>query len=571
PFEELRKASCGRGLINAELEPMNKDGITRKMFYSFKLSGKKYSSFSSVIASHFLGKKVEAPHYVFDKDICYFYMNYFEHSRIETIPFRNFFNKKEVEKMKALNYLKDKIVIIGPAFGEKDYYYTPFGRTRGMRMHADTINAICYGEFIWGADRITNIILTIILMIIAYFLFSYFKGGYIYSIILAIIYSIASLYIFRWFGYIIDILPAVTCIFSSSTLCLFINLYYRLWEANQSLKKRVIELTILYDISNKLSEMEMSDQDKRLKVLIDKSTPALDAERGSVMILDHFTEELEVKAVFDKRFKQFRKGIKLKLGEGIAGRVAMTGKPIRINNVKEDERFVIFTDRDEEIRNLTTVPMITQNKTIGVLNFVNKHKSQKFSEADLKLAMTIAQAAATIIENARLYREATIDGMTGLYVHRYFKRRLAEELQRARRYNISLSLIMTDIDHFKSFNDTYGHQIGDFVLQGVAQIIKDAVRDIDVPARYGGEEFIVILPETTQEGAHILAERIRQRIADTDFKTDSGILRVAISVGVSTYPETDVEEADEFIKTADEAMYEAKQTGRNKTIVYNKK
>lgn len=571
PFGELNAAAASRGLINAEIEPLNKDGITRKMFHSFDDEGTRLLAFPFTIAEHYFSKKIEAPFYPFDVHTSFFYMNYFEHSRTETIPFKDFFNEEKVRQMRSLNYIKDKVVIIGPAFGEKDYYYTPFGRTRGMKMHADTINAICYGKYVRSVDRKTNIILTVILMIVAYFLFTQFNGGYFFTLILSTLYAASSLYLFKWFGLIIDVLPVVICILSASTLSLFINLYYRLWEANQSLKKRVIELTILYDISNKLSEMEMSDQEKRLKILIDKSTPALDADRGSVMILDPFTEELEVRAVFDKRFKQFRKGIKLKLGEGIAGRVAISGKPIKINNVKDDDRFVIFTDKDEEIRNLLTVPMITQNKTIGVLNYVNKHNKQVFSEADLKLAMTISQAAATVIENARLYREATIDGMTGLYVHRYFKRRLAEELQRARRYNKSLSLIMTDIDHFKVFNDTYGHQIGDFVLQGVAGIIHDAVRDIDVPARYGGEEFIVILPETTQDGAHILAERIRQKIETTDFKTESGVLRVTISVGVSTYPETDVEEADAFVKSADEALYEAKQTGRNRTVVYNKK
>jgi len=172
------------------------------------------------------------------------------------------------------------------------------------------------------------------------------------------------------------------------------------------------------------------------------------------------------------------------------------------------------------------------------------------------------------IENIKLYKLATTDGLTGLVVHRYFQLRLDEELARARRYKRTLSLLLSDIDHFKKFNDTYGHQQGDIVLKEVAKIFKSRIRTSDLAARYGGEEFAVIMPETDEKGALTLAERLRQAV---EFHTVPGpgkSLSVTVSIGISTFNYEKNLTKEEFIEEADKALYQAKENGRNQVKIF---
>lgn len=176
--------------------------------------------------------------------------------------------------------------------------------------------------------------------------------------------------------------------------------------------------------------------------------------------------------------------------------------------------------------------------------------------------------------NARLRELSITDGITSLYNTRYFYERLQEEMKRALRHNRPLSLIMADIDHFKEFNDTYGHLEGDNVLRKVAACIKGSIRETDIAARYGGEEFAVILPETDGQGTHILAERIRSSVMNCTCYMEGlkGAPRLTISVGFATFPGSAIEK-EELIKMADEALYRAKRMGRNRVegIGFNRK
>jgi len=159
----------------------------------------------------------------------------------------------------------------------------------------------------------------------------------------------------------------------------------------------------------------------------------------------------------------------------------------------------------------------------------------------------------------QLIRISTTDALTDLYNRRFLDKTLAQELVRARRYGHCLSVLMFDVDHFKKFNDTHGHDQGDRVLISIGQSMKDAVRVVDFPCRYGGEEFLIILPDTGREGAMILAERLRQRIETT--RVDG--LQVTISIGVATFPLADFQSHEAFIESADAALYRAKDGGRN--------
>lgn len=160
------------------------------------------------------------------------------------------------------------------------------------------------------------------------------------------------------------------------------------------------------------------------------------------------------------------------------------------------------------------------------------------------------------------------DGLTGLYRRGSFNEKLEYEIIRAKNFKHTVGLMMVDIDHFKKINDTYGHQVGDEILKGVARILKDNVYETDFVARYGGEEFAVIMPRAQREGSYRKAEYIRQVIENTVFKTELVELKITISIGLAYYPE-DASDSKELIEKADKALYYSKEHGRNQTTDYS--
>jgi len=166
--------------------------------------------------------------------------------------------------------------------------------------------------------------------------------------------------------------------------------------------------------------------------------------------------------------------------------------------------------------------------------------------------------------NTRLEELSNKDSLTNIYNRRYFIDLVDKELDRCRRYSSRLSFLMIDIDHFKNFNDTYGHLIGDMVLSEVAQLLQAGLRKTDSVARYGGEEFALLLPETDAKGARAVAERYRVQVQAHKFGSDEQPLRVTISIGISCYPSAGIDTVDDLIRIADDALYQAKRNGRNR-------
>ncbi len=322
---------------------------------------------------------------------------------------------------------------------------------------------------------------------------------------------------------------------------------------------------LLYNVSMAMNFI--NDSDKLLNLILDKAIKALHAERGSLMLLDDQTDELMLKVVRGLGEEPLKKRVTLKIGEGIAGMVVQTGKPLMVNEGYLDPRFKSFdfaVEREKRVKSMICVPLMIEDKAFGVINIVNKPgDSSPFEEQDQKLLQALASQAAVAINNAKLYELAITDGLTKLYIHRYFQARLDEEIIRSRRYSQEFSIALFDIDHFKNFNDTYGHQQGDIVLREMAGIVKHTIRDnIDIAARYGGEEFVIILPETQLNGAAVFAERLRKNVEIHKFPGQDEPLHVTISIGCSSYPASS-EEKVQLVKKADDALYRAKEEGRN--------
>ena len=225
---------------------------------------------------------------------------------------------------------------------------------------------------------------------------------------------------------------------------------------------------------------------------------------------------------------------------------------------------------EDEYKSLLAMPVVKENQIRGILVVLSKKKGG-FSSLQVDLLKVLINQAFESIENALLHEEikmlAYTDGLTGLLNHRRFQESIDRELKRAERYNERVSLILTDIDHFKNVNDTYGHPVGDKVLKEVARMIKSTVREIDIPARYGGEEFAIILLNADVIIAKRTAERIRKKATELSFNADGRVFGVTLSLGIATYPD-DATEREDLINKADQALYFAKESGRNRTVLF---
>jgi len=252
----------------------------------------------------------------------------------------------------------------------------------------------------------------------------------------------------------------------------------------------------------------------------------------------------------------------------LIGRVASQGEPVTVVDIggRKD-----YQPLRTNTRSLMMVPMIAHGKTVGVLT-AESSQVGAFGEKDERTLQVVARAAAMALENAMLHRrmeELTItDELTGIYNYRYFAEKLKEEQRRAARYDLPLSLIMIDIDWFKKFNDTYGHEVGNIVLKGITGVVKECIRDVDIFCRYGGEEFVVILPQTPQSEVSRIGERIRQQIEASSFGGGGNLpeLKVTVSVGVTSFPENGKPQ-DDLLSVADHALYRAKGAGKNMVCV----
>lgn len=339
----------------------------------------------------------------------------------------------------------------------------------------------------------------------------------------------------------------------------------RLYE---ELQRKVEELSTLYEIGRELSSS--LDLDDLLQKIVDSVVRLTGAQVCSLMLLDEDKQTLSIR-VAKGLSPQIQKRTRARVGEGIAGWVAQHGTPLLVEDIEKHPLFRRKNRSRYRTKSLLSVPLAIKGEVIGVLNVNNKRNDEVFTQRDLDLMTLLASHAAIAIENARLYEEleqlAVTDGLTQLYVRRHFMEELAKELRRARRYHRPLAVVMMDIDHFKRINDTYGHPVGDEVLRELGRRLRQSARQDDVLGRYGGEEFIAALVETNKERGLQAAERLRRSVEEQPFSTRAGTLAVTISLGLASFPE-DAEEMEDLIQKADQALYRAKEEGRNRVVAY---
>jgi diguanylate cyclase (GGDEF)-like protein len=348
------------------------------------------------------------------------------------------------------------------------------------------------------------------------------------------------------------------------------RLYAKRQREKEELDKILQNLSLLYSIGKAMNYI--SDLKSLLQYILSQAVEIASAEKGSIMLYDLEKDRLVIRvlagladAAFQERVNNNEiKCRSFKPGEGIAGRVYLTAKPIIVNNIREDD---LFVESDKSyVHSIACIPMVVYNDVIGVINVTNKRGGKDFSEEDVQMLKAVADQAAVAVNKAQLWDMAVTDSLTGLYVRRYFMVKLQEELHRAERYNKILSLVMADLDRFKNINDTYGHDVGDQVLQAIGKFFQKNIRDVDVITRYGGEEFMLMIPEADKDAAFCLAERLREKFAGIKLKN---LPKITISLGIATFPH-DGTQIDDLIKKADTAMYAAKQAGRNRVVKYSR-
>jgi len=217
-----------------------------------------------------------------------------------------------------------------------------------------------------------------------------------------------------------------------------------------------------------------------------------------------------------------------------------------------------------------TIPLKIEKEIVGVLN-INDGEQDSFEESSLEFVLDISDFISMSVSNAILYEQtkqlAVTDGLTGISNRPNMEQALQNEFERSMRYGAPLSVVLLDVDHFKGVNDTYGHQKGDEILVAIASLLKKVCRANDIAARYGGEEFLMILPQSNAQGAFKIAERVREEMMKMNFTGNESNFSVTTSCGVAELDRDFIKNTDQLVAIADHALYEAKNSGRNKTII----
>jgi diguanylate cyclase (GGDEF)-like protein len=312
--------------------------------------------------------------------------------------------------------------------------------------------------------------------------------------------------------------------------------------------------------------------------VVDMAADLLEADSGSLMLVAEDGEVLQVKAAKGMH-PALARSMRVRVGAGIAGRVAGSGLPLLVADIEKDSRTAILNRPRFRTKSFLSVPLKLRERVIGVLNLADKENNEIFSQTDLNALAILADHAALMTERTRAFERTSLleelsvtDPLTGLYNRRLLEKRLDEEISRSRRQQQNFSLLMIDLDNFKAYNDLCGHPGGDLALEKTAILLQGCAREMDVVARYGGEEFCVLVAGTAKKESVFVAERIRRAIENEPFPREKELPlgRLTASIGVAAFPENG-ESAADLLRAADAALYQAKDEGRNRIVLFDPK
>jgi diguanylate cyclase (GGDEF)-like protein len=308
-------------------------------------------------------------------------------------------------------------------------------------------------------------------------------------------------------------------------------------------------------------------------LIVETIAAAVSAEQGSLATFEESEGLLRIAAT--KGYPAVLvEHLRITPGRGLLGQVFESRRPLLVDDVGQLQAHT--PRRRYRTSSFLSVPLIAHGDVIGVVSVADRADGRPFSRADLTAARALAAPAALALRSDRLAEQtrelshaATVDPLTALFNRRYFATRIEEEIERARRYSLELSLLLIDVDDFKRLNDELGHLAGDYLLRQIAEVLKRSVRVFDVCTRYGGEEFAILMPGSGVNNALVVAERIRSRVEQA--ARDSGPLpphlRITVSLGLATLASDP--SPQEFIARADRALYRAKADGKNCVRVEN--
>lgn len=336
------------------------------------------------------------------------------------------------------------------------------------------------------------------------------------------------------------------------------------------MQKQSAELAIMMDIGKAITSSLKLDE--VLNVIMGKVSSLLEPKQWSLLLLDEEREELYFEIVVSPVADRL-KGVRLKLGEGVAGWVAREGEPLLVEDAATHPLVAHQIDQQVSFQtnSIICVPLVVKEKVFGVIEIINALEDRPYTSADLAILSTISDFAAIAIDNARTYARLNdlviTDELTGLYNARHFDELLGREVDRSRRYALACSVVFLDLDHFKRVNDTHGHLVGSRILSEVGKILSHHVRSVDIPSRFGGDEFVLLLPNTDSRGARALVTNLRRVLEQHPFRSDDGTpIRITASFGIASFPEH-TSDKGELMQLADQAMYRVKGSTRNGVCV----
>lgn len=317
------------------------------------------------------------------------------------------------------------------------------------------------------------------------------------------------------------------------------------------------EIEFLLEVSRLVQTT--SRQEEAFEKLLDLIKGVIPYENATLFAMNGATKQLVVGAVRGQTVDLIG-GVQFDFGPGFSSWVAKQKKPILLNELHRSPGATT-----PQLGSFLSVPLVVQQELIGVLNFGHPN-NHAFTNDHLRLLTVVAGQTAAVLQRILMYEEmarlAITDELTGLYNRRHFQECLTREVSRAKRYEQPFALLFFDLDHFKRINDTCGHAVGDRVLADLGKLLRRWARSTDLLARYGGEEFVAFLPMTDLAQAMSAAERMRVAVEAHSFPRRK---RLTVSIGIATYPQ-DGETAADVLKKADQALYQAKKAGRNRSI-----